>query len=77
VRDVITQIGDDFWRLRFGIGHPGSRQEVIDYVLRRAPPNEQALLDEAVGAGVEAVPLLLADGAEKVMNSLHRRSPAP
>jgi peptidyl-tRNA hydrolase, PTH1 family len=77
VRDVITQIGDDFWRLRLGIGHPGSRQEVIDYVLRRAPPNEQAQLDEAVGAGVEAVPLLLADGAEKVMNSLHRRSPAP
>jgi peptidyl-tRNA hydrolase, PTH1 family len=77
VRDVITQIGDDFWRLRFGIGHPGSRQEVIDYVLRRAPPSEQALLDEAVGAAIEAVPRLLADGAEKVMNSLHRRSPAP
>jgi peptidyl-tRNA hydrolase, PTH1 family len=77
VRDVITQIGDDFWRLRLGIGHPGSRQEVIDYVLRRAPPGEQALLDEAVGAGIEAIPRLLDDGAEKVMNSLHRRAPAP
>lgn len=77
VRDVITQVGDGFWRLRLGIGHPGTRQEVIDYVLRRAPAAEQALLDEAIGAGVEAIPRLLVDGAEKVMNSLHRRAPGP
>jgi peptidyl-tRNA hydrolase, PTH1 family len=77
VRDVITQVGDGFWRLRFGIGHPGNRQEVIDYVLRRAPASEQALLDEAIAAGVEAIPRLLVDGAEKVMNGLHRRAPAP
>jgi PTH1 family peptidyl-tRNA hydrolase len=76
VRDVITQIGDGFWRLRFGIGHPGSRQEVIDYVLKRAPAAEQVLLDDAVAAGAEAIPRLLVDGAEKVMNSLHRRAPA-
>ena len=76
VRDVITQIGDGFWRLRFGIGHPGTRQEVIDYVLKRAPAAEQVLLDDAVAAGAEAIPRLLVDGAEKVMNSLHRRAPA-
>jgi PTH1 family peptidyl-tRNA hydrolase len=76
VRDVITQIGDGFWRLRFGIGHPGTRQEVIDYVLRRAPAAEQALLDDAVAAGAEAIPRLLVEGADKVMNSLHRRAPA-
>ncbi|MBS0373219.1 MAG: aminoacyl-tRNA hydrolase [Proteobacteria bacterium] len=76
VRDVITQVGDGFWRLRLGIGHPGTRQEVIDYVLRRAPASEQALLDEAVVAAAAAVPRLLVEGAEKVMNSLHRRAPA-
>ena len=70
VRDLITQIGDGFWRLRFGIGHPGSRQEVIDYVLRCAPAEEQALLDEAIEAGAAAIPRLLVDGAEKVMSGL-------
>jgi PTH1 family peptidyl-tRNA hydrolase len=75
VRDVITQIGDGFWRLRFGIGHPGDRQEVIDYVLRRAPAAEQELLDAAVTAGAEAIPRLLTDGPDKVMNALHRRAP--
>jgi PTH1 family peptidyl-tRNA hydrolase len=73
LKDLITQIGDGFWRLRFGIGRPGSRQEVIDYVLRRAPADQQVLLDAAIFEGAEALPRLLAEGAEKVMNVLHRR----
>ena len=76
LKDLITQIGDGFWRLRLGIGRPASAEEVIDYVLRRAPAGEQALLDGAVAAGAKAVPTLLSDGADKVMNSLHRREPA-
>jgi len=76
LKDLITQIGDGFWRLRFGIGRPASSEEVIDYVLRRAPPAEQTQLDGAIAAGVEALEQLLRDGAEKVMNSLHRREPA-
>ena len=75
LKDLITQIGDGFWRLRFGIGHPGSRHEVIDYVLRRAPPAEQTLLDGALAAGLEALAPLISEGADKVMNSLHRREP--
>jgi len=76
LKDLITQIGDGFWRLRLGIGRPASADEVIDYVLRRAPAAEQALLDGAVRAGAAAVPRLLTEGAEKVMNGLHRREPA-
>jgi len=75
LKDIIAHIGDGFWRLRLGIGHPTSRSEVIDYVLRRAPASEQSLLDEAVEAGAAAIPRLLVDGAEKVMNGLHRRTP--
>src|SRR5262249_7380315 len=33
MRDVIAQMGDAFWRLRIGIGHPGDRAAVLDYVL--------------------------------------------
>ena len=76
LKDLITHLGDAFWRLRFGIGHPGNRDEVIDYVLHRVPAGEEPLLRDAVAAGVEALPVLLADGADKVMNSLHRRAPA-
>jgi PTH1 family peptidyl-tRNA hydrolase len=77
LKDIITQVGDGFWRLRFGIGHPGNRHEVIDYVLRRAPASEQALLDGAIAAGADSIPRLLTEGAEKIMNGRHRRAPAP
>jgi PTH1 family peptidyl-tRNA hydrolase len=76
LKDLITQIGDGFWRLRLGIGRPANADEVIDYVLRRAPAAEQELLDGAVRAGAAAIPRLLTEGAEKVMNGLHRREPA-
>jgi len=77
LKDIIAHIGDGFWRLRLGVGHPGNRAEVIDYVLRRAPAAEQALLDGAVNAAADAIVRMLSDGAEKVMNGLHRREPAP
>ena len=76
LKDLITQIGDGFWRLRLGIGRPANSEEVIDYVLKRAPAAEQALLDGAITAASDAIPKLVSEGAEKVMNSLHRREPA-
>lgn len=77
LKDTIAHLGDAFWRLRLGIGHPGNRAEVIDYVLRRAPAAEESLIHGAVAAAVDVVPKLLSDGADKVMNTLHRREPAP
>src|SRR5699024_1307001 len=36
LRDIAAQLGTrDFWRLRIGIGHPGQREDVLDYVLTR------------------------------------------
>ena len=76
LKDIITQIGDGFWRLRLGIGRPAHAAEVIDYVLRRASKAEQLQLDAAVEAAADAVPRLLTEGADRVMNGLHRREAA-
>jgi peptidyl-tRNA hydrolase, PTH1 family len=76
LKDLIAHTGDQFWRLRLGIGHPGDRAEVIDYVLRRAPAAEESAVDAAIGEAVDALPDLLRDGADVVMNRLHRRQPA-
>ncbi len=73
LKDSISHLGDDFWRLRLGIGHPGHRDEVTDYVLQRAPAVEERLILEAVELAVAEFPRLLADGAEKTMNRLHAR----
>jgi PTH1 family peptidyl-tRNA hydrolase len=74
VRDTITHVGEKFWRLRLGIGHPGNRSEVIDYVLTRAPRPEEDLILEAVSTAADVMPLLLEQGAERAMTRLHSRA---
>jgi PTH1 family peptidyl-tRNA hydrolase len=73
MRDVIAHMGDAFWRLRIGIGHPGDRGAVLDYVLGRPSADEARLIGEALIAAADAVPLLLAEGAQIAMNRLHSR----
>jgi PTH1 family peptidyl-tRNA hydrolase len=73
LKDIIAHVGEGFWRMRVGIGHPGSRDQVVDFVLRRASAAEQRLLDDAVDVAAASIERVLIDGAEKVMNGLHRR----
>jgi PTH1 family peptidyl-tRNA hydrolase len=73
LRDVIMHCGADFWRLRIGIGHPGNRDEVIDYVLQRPSPAQEQAMVSALTAGLEVLPVFLRDGAEKAMQLLHSR----
>jgi len=77
MRDVIAQIGDAFWRLRIGIGHPGDRSQVLDYVLGRPGATDAQLIHEAVLAAADSVPVMLTDGAQIAMNRLHSRELPP
>ena len=73
LRDTITHCGAEFWRLRLGVGHPGDKSQVIDYVLQRARPAEENAIVDAIDAGLDSLTVLLRDGAEKAMNRLHTR----
>jgi peptidyl-tRNA hydrolase, PTH1 family len=77
MRDVIAHMGDAFWRLRIGIGHPGDRSAVLDYVLGRPNPPDAELIREALLAAADAVPVLLTEGAQIAMNRLHSRGSLP
>jgi PTH1 family peptidyl-tRNA hydrolase len=77
MRDVIAQLGDAFWRLRIGIGHPGDRTQVLDYVLGRPSPADAQLICDALLATADALPVLLTEGAQIAMNRLHSRDPLP
>jgi PTH1 family peptidyl-tRNA hydrolase len=76
MRDVIAQMGDAFWRLRIGIGHPGDRAQVLDYVLGRPNATDAPLLQAALLAAADSVPVLLEEGAQIAMHRLHGRDPA-
>ena len=74
LRDIIAHVGENFWRLRLGIGHPGSKAEVIDYVLTRAPRGEEDVIYEAVNTAADCMALLFEQGAERAMTLLHSRT---
>jgi len=74
LRDIISHLGgNDFLRLRLGIGHPGISKDVIDYVLCRAPRNEQQLIERAVEDALRELPRLLDGQLGKAMHALHSR----
>ncbi len=77
MRDIIGQIGDPFWRVRIGIGHPGDRSQVLNFVLGRPSSEDARLIDEAIVAAIEIVPMIISEGAQKAMNRLHVRNTAP
>ena len=73
LRDTITHCGADFWRLRLGIGHPGDRDQVIDYVLQRPAPADEEAIIASLGASFDALAMFVRDGAEKAMKALHSK----
>jgi PTH1 family peptidyl-tRNA hydrolase len=75
LRDLIANLGAEFWRLRVGVGHPGEKQAVVNY-LTRASAHDDALIHEAVTGGADILPVLLEHGPQKAMNRLHTK-PAP
>lgn len=73
LRDLHAQIGPDYRRLRIGVGHPGQKELVTNYLTSGRPgADEQALIDDAIGAALEALPLAL-EHWEKATQQLHSR----
>ena len=60
----------DFARLRIGIGHPGNRDLVVDYVLHKPSKSEQQLIDDAIERALLVVPKLLDGEWERAVNDL-------
>ena len=77
MRDLISAQGDAFWRLRIGVGHPGAKSEVVDFVLTHAGKEEQRAIDETIVAGADAIEEMLRSGAQIAMNKLHSRGNPP
>lgn len=72
LRDIITRLGDaSFMRLRLGINRPATCGDVTAYVLGKPGLEDQNLIDDAIGASVDVMPLLFAGQLHKAMNILH------
>ena len=80
LRDIQAALGTpDFWRLRFGIGHPRDsvlpQQDVVDYVLKPPRAEERTLLDAAIARALAAWPDIARGDMERAMMTLHTSVP--
>ncbi|MEO6024091.1 MAG: aminoacyl-tRNA hydrolase, partial [Burkholderiales bacterium] len=74
LKDIIAQLGTpDFWRLRIGIGHPGDRNPVINYVLQAPRAEERPLIEETITRSLELFPLIARGDLQAAMLKLHTR----
>ncbi len=73
LKDIAAHLGPDFWRLRIGIGHPGDRGQVTNYVLNAPRKEELPLIQAAIERSLELWPLLLEGKTEAAMLKLHTK----
>jgi PTH1 family peptidyl-tRNA hydrolase len=75
LRDIMQHLQTgEFYRLRLGIGHPGDRSQVLDYVLGRPSAGDFSLICEAINQSVTVLPELMSGDMEKAMQTLHSAS---
>jgi PTH1 family peptidyl-tRNA hydrolase len=71
LRSLHQHLGAEYLRLRIGIGHPGSKDEVLNYVLGRPSKADEDLISIAIRAALDVFPVLTQHGLGKAMHLLH------
>ena len=67
----------EFNRLRIGVGHPGTQQEVTGHVLGKASAGDRQVINECLDAALATLPLMAEGEWQKAMNELHTFSAVP
>ena len=72
LRDIINHLGaKDFLRLRIGIGHPGDRSQVTNYVLHKPSVSERIAIESANQRALDIMPQVFDGRLDKAMQMLH------
>jgi len=72
LKDIHQMLGTpDYWRLRLGIGHPGVKAEVVNYVLKKPPPDDRVAIDAAIERSLAASLQLMNGEMDKALAIIH------
>ena len=76
LRDIHAQLGtDDYWRLRLGVGHPGVKAEVVNWVLKKPSLDHRIAIDQAIDRSLKALPHFIAGEMDKATMLVHTSKP--
>lgn len=73
LRDIVRHCGADFLRLRLGVGHPGDKDEVTNYVLKRASSDVEAAIEGNIDDAMVVMPELVDGDINAAMKKLHTK----
>jgi PTH1 family peptidyl-tRNA hydrolase len=74
---IDSQLGNDYWRVRVGVGRPARGGDVTAYVLRDFTKADRSWRDKTLAAIAEALPLLIAGDAPGFMTRVALVSQPP
>lgn len=78
LKDITAHLGtQDYWRLRVGIGHPGDRNEVVNYVLKPPRREEREAIDASLDRALAVWPWLSCGDWPAAMQKLNQKPVAP
>jgi PTH1 family peptidyl-tRNA hydrolase len=78
LKDIHAQLGSaDYWRLRIGIGHPGVKSEVINYVLKKPSAEDRVEIQKSIEQALSGLDLVLAGDMERATMKINARPPRP
>ena len=78
LKDISQRVAShDYWRLRIGIGHPGDKDVVADYVLQKPSGEDKAAIDQAIDRALQVMPELLGGDMQAAIQKLHSGEPKP
>ena len=76
LRDIHAQLGSsDYWRLRLGVGHPGDKSEVVNWVLKKPSADHRIAIEQTIERSLKALPHLLAGQMDKATMLIHTSKP--
>ncbi len=74
LKDIVAHLGTpDFWRLRIGIGHPGDRDAVLNFVLQLPRVEERVAIEESLTRSLQIFPQIARGDLQAAMLKLHTR----
>ena len=71
LRDIVQHCGAEFLRLRLGVGHPGEKHQVTNYVLKRGSSDVEAAIERNIDDAMDVLPELVDGNIPAAMKKLH------
>ena len=71
LRDIMSRMGKEFYRLRLGIGHPGHKEKVTGHVLNKVSSDDEHAIEQAIHETLSILPEIIGGDIARAMNSLH------